>query len=124
MRKTGTTTPKACVRPGCRSDAARDLSGGCPRRARVQAASPDRQPHGRRRGRRPNNRKPYFVRNAAAGGLAVTVSSVRPKSNRPDRENPVSTTDHEEIENVLLQAAQSVILIAVPVVVPDGKNQW
>jgi hypothetical protein len=52
------------------------------------------------------------------------VSSVRPKSNRPDRENPVSTTDHEEIENVLLQAAQSVILIAVPVVVLDGKNQW
>ena len=69
-------------------------------------------------------RKPYFVRNAAAGGFAVTVSSVRPKSNRPDRENPVSTTDHEEIENVLLQAAQSVILIAVPVVVLDGKNQW
>jgi hypothetical protein len=36
----------------------------------------------------------------------------------------LSTTDHEEIENVLLQAAQSVILIAVPVVVLDGKNQW
>jgi hypothetical protein len=89
----------------------------------VQAASRDRQPHGRRRGRRPNNRKPYFVRNAA-GGFAVTVSSVRPKSNRPDSENPMSTTDHEEIENVLLQAAQSVILIAVPVVVLDGKNQW
>ena len=35
----------------------------------------------------------------------------------------MSTTDHEEIENVLLQAAQSVILIAVPVVL-DGKNQW
>ena len=46
-------------------------------------------------------RKPYFGRNAAAGDSAVTVSLVRPKSNRPDRENPMSTTDHEEIENVL-----------------------
>jgi hypothetical protein len=35
----------------------------------------------------------------------------------------MSTTDHEEIENVLLQPALSVILIAVPVLVLDGKNQ-
>jgi hypothetical protein len=41
----------------------------------------------------------------------------------PIGRTPMSTTDHEEIENVLLQAAQSVILIAVPVVVLDSKNQ-
>jgi hypothetical protein len=41
----------------------------------------------------------------------------------PIGRTPMSTTDHEEIENVLLQAAQNVILIAVRVVVLDGKNQ-